>query len=74
MDSEKRKPFKASDSEKRTLRWNQEGKEAIRAKKDVFKTLLQDRSSSDLQSWYTEMQKVAILHSKEIQEEVIGRV
>ena len=34
----------AGDSDKRTLRWNQEVKETIRAKKDAFKSLLQDRS------------------------------
>ena len=32
----------ADDSEKRTPWWNQEVKEAIRAKKDAFKALLQD--------------------------------
>ena len=42
------------DSEKRTPWWNQEVKDAIRAKKNEFKTLLQARSSSDLQSRYTE--------------------
>ena len=40
----------AGDSEKKTPWWKQEVKEAIRAKKDTFKALLQDRSSSDLQS------------------------
>ena len=49
----------AGDSEKRTPSWNQEVKEAIRAKKDAFKALLQDRSSSDLQSRYTKVRKVA---------------
>ena len=49
----------AGDSEKRTPWRNQEVKEAIRATKDAFKTLLQDRSSSDLQSRYTEAQKAA---------------
>ena len=44
----------AGNSEKRTPWWNQEVKEAIRAKKDTFKAWLQDRSSSDLQSRYTE--------------------
>ena len=38
--------------EKRTPWWNQEVKAAIRAKKDAFKDLLQDRWSSDLQSRY----------------------
>ena len=43
----------AGDSEKRTPWWNQEVKEAIRAKKGAFKAWLRDRSSSDLTSWYT---------------------
>ena len=34
----------ASDSEKRTPWWNQEVNEAIRAKEDAFKALLQNRS------------------------------
>ena len=34
----------AGDSEKRTLWWNQEVKEANRAKKDAFKASVQDRS------------------------------
>ena len=49
----------AGDSEKRTPWWNQEVNEAIRAKKDAFKAWLQDRSSSDLQSRYTEARKAA---------------
>ena len=49
----------ANNSEKRTPWWNQEVKEAIRAKKDAFKAWLRDRSSSDLQSRYTEVQKAA---------------
>ena len=49
----------AGDSEKRTPWWNQESKEAIRAKKDAFKAWLQDRSLSDLQSRYTEARKAA---------------
>ena len=47
----------AGDSEKRTPWWNQEVKEAIRAKKDAFK--IQDRSSFDLQLRYTEARKTA---------------
>ena len=39
----------ANDSEKRTPWWNQNVREAIRAKKNAFKALLQDKSSSDLQ-------------------------
>ena len=39
--------------------WNQEVKETIRAKKDAFKTWIQDRWSSDLQSRYTEARKSA---------------
>ena len=46
-------------TEKRIPRWNQDVKEAIRAKKDAFKALLQNRSSSDLQSLYSEVRKAA---------------
>ena len=53
----------AGDSEKTTPWRNQEVKEAIQAKKDAFKAWLQDRSSSDLQSRYTEAQKAATLDS-----------
>ena len=65
----------AGDSEKRTPWWNQEVKEAIRAKKDAFKAWLQDRSSSDLQSRYTEARKAAtsaIKKSKEKSWEEFG--
>ena len=54
----------AGDSEKRTPWWSQEVKEAIQAKKDAFKALPQDRSSSDLQSQYTEARKAATLAVK----------
>ena len=54
----------AGDSEKRTPWWNQEIKEAIRAKKDAFKALLQNRSSSDLQSRYSEARKTATVTVK----------
>ena len=66
----------AGDSEKRTPWWNQEMKEAIRAKKDAFKAWLQDRSSSDLQCRYTDAQKVAtsaVKKSKEKSWEKFGR-
>ena len=46
-------------SEKRTPWWNQDVKKAIRTKKDAFKVFWQNRSSSDLQSWYSEAQKAA---------------
>ena len=49
----------AGNSEKRTPWWNQEVKEAFRAKKDAFKAWLQDRTSSDLQSRYTEARQAA---------------
>ena len=49
----------ADDKEKQTPWWNQEVKEAIRPKKDAFKALLQDKSSFDLQSRYTEARKAA---------------
>ena len=35
---------------KRTIWWNQDVKEAIRAEEDAFKALLQSKLSSDLQS------------------------
>ena len=66
----------AGDSEKRTPWWNQEVKEAIRAKKDAFKAWLQDTSSSDLQSRYTEARKMAtsaVKKSKEKSWEEFGR-
>ena len=66
----------AGDSEKRTPWWNQEVKEAFRAKKDAFKAWLQDRSSSDLQSRYTEARKAAtsaVKKSKEKSWEEFGR-
>ena len=58
----------AGDSEKRTPWWNQDVKEAIRAKKDAFKAWLQDRSSSDLQSRYTEARKAATSAVKKFKE------
>jgi len=39
-------------------------KEGIQTKKDGFKALLQNRSSSDLQSRYSEEQKAAALTVK----------
>ena len=49
----------AAGTEKRTPWWNQDVKEAIQAKKDAFKALLQNKSSSDLQSRYSEVRKAA---------------
>ena len=46
-------------SEKRTPWWNQDVIEVIRAKKDAFKALLQNRSSSDLQFRFFKAQKSA---------------
>ena len=66
----------AGDTEKRTLWWNQEVKEIIRATKDAFKAWLRDRSSSDLQSRYTEARKAAtsaVKKSKEKSWEEFGR-
>ena len=54
----------AGDCKKRTSWWNQEVKGAIRAKKNAFKAWLQDRSSSDLLSRYTEARKAATLAVK----------
>jgi len=59
----------AGDSEKRTPWWNQDVKEPIRAKKDAFKALLQNRSS-DLQSRYTEAQTAAALAVKNSKEKL----
>ena len=54
------KRFKVTaGSEKRTRWWNQDVNEAIRAKKDAFKALLQNRASSPLQSRYFEARKAA---------------
>ena len=66
----------AGDSEKRTPWWNQELEEAIRAKRDAFKALLQNRLSSDLQSRYTEARKAAtsaVKKSKEKSWKELGR-
>ena len=49
----------ATGSEKRTHWWNHDVKEAIQTKKDDFKALLPNRSSSDLQFQYSETQNVA---------------
>ena len=68
-DSYERKRLRVvGDSEKRTLWWNQKVKETIRAKKDAFKALLQDRSSSDLQSRYTGARKAATSAAKNSKE------
>ena len=48
------------DSEERTLWRNQEIKEAIRAKKDAFKAMLQDKMISDLLSGYTIARKAKL--------------
>ena len=66
----------AAGSEKRTPWWNQGVKEAIRAKKDAFKALLRNRSSSNLQFGYSEAQKPAakaVKMSKERTWEEFGR-
>ena len=68
----------AGDSEKRTpwCWWNQEVKEAVPAKKDAFKAWLQDRSSSNLLSRYTEARKAAtsaVKNSKKKSWEEFGR-
>ena len=64
------------DSEKRTPWWNQEVEEAIRTMKDTIKALFQDRTLSDLQSWYTETLQAAtsaVKKSKEKSWEEFGR-
>ena len=60
----------ASNSEKRTSWWNEEVKEAIGAKKDAFKTLLQDRSTSDFQSRCTKARKAATSAVKKFKEKL----
>ena len=49
----------ARGSEKKIPWWSQNVKEVIRAKKDAFKLLLQNRSSSELQFRYSEARKAA---------------
>ena len=49
----------ASGSEKRTPWWNQDVREAIQAKKVVFKALLLNRSTFYLQSRYSAARKAA---------------
>ena len=72
-----RKRFRmAAGSEKRTPWWNQDVKEAIRAKKDTLKALLQNRSSSDLHFRYSEARKAvvqAVKISKDCSWEELGR-
>ena len=46
-------------SEKRTPWWNQEVKEAIRAKKVAYKAWLANKSSLELRSQYSEVRKAA---------------
>ena len=46
-------------SEKRTLWWNQEVKEAIRAKKVAYMAWLANKSSLELRSQYSEARKAA---------------
>ena len=58
----------AGNSEKKTPWWNQEVEEAIQAKKDAFNAWLQDRSSSDLQSRYSEARKAATSAVKKFKE------
>jgi len=58
----------SGDFEKRTPWWNLDVKEAIRAKKCAFKALLQNRSSCDLQSQYTEARKAVALAVKKSKE------
>ena len=62
----------AVGNEKRTPWWNLDIKEAIRAKVNAFKALLQNRSSSDLRSRYWKAQKAAALAVK-TSKNVLGR-
>ena len=64
----------ARGGKKRTPWWNKDVK-VIRAKKDAFKALLQNRSSPVLQSRYSEMRKAAaqvVKKSKEYSWEKFG--
>ena len=54
----------AAGSEKTTPWWNQDVEEAIRAEKNAFKAMLQNRSSSDMQSRFSEARKAAALALK----------
>ena len=66
----------AADSEKKALGWTRNVKEAIQAKKDAFKALLQNRSSSNFQFWYSAARKAAaqaVKMSKEHSWEDFGR-
>ena len=58
----------AAGSEKRRPWWNQNVKEAIRAKKDAFKALLQNRSLFDLQSLYSEA-RISAAHAIKMSKE-----
>ena len=51
-------------SEKRTPWWNQEVKEAIRAKKVAYKAWLANKSSVELRSQYSEAHKAAVTKVK----------
>ena len=54
----------------RTFWWNQKFKKALYAKKNAFKVLLQNRSSSDSQPWYSEPQ----LKPKNVKRTQMGEV
>ena len=60
-----RKRFRMAASRERRTHWlNQDVKKAIRTRKDVFKALLQNRSSSGLKSRYSEARKAGALAVK----------
>ena len=50
---------KTGESQQRTPWWNENVKEAIRMKKKAFRALLSNRSSSELESRYSEARSVA---------------
>ena len=58
------------NSEKRTHWWNQEVKEAIRAKKVAYKAWLANKSSLELRSQYSEARKAAATKIKFSKERV----
>ena len=63
----RRKRFQLEGNSEKRIPWrSQEVKEAIQTKKDTFKALLQDRSSSNLQPRYNWDSKSSNFGSKEI--------
>ena len=64
----------AASSEKKTPWWNREVKEAIRAKEDAFRALLQNRSSSDFAIPLFRGTKICSSGSKNVQRTPLGGI